>query len=209
MKKTLTMLLLSAAISMSAQQDETIFFDINRVGIFGGPIFEFTALNDEVNTATGGGGAIILNNFFVGAYGMKNSKIDGFDFNTASEQFTDIRFKHGGFWLGGTPLQSKAVHPYFSGRIGWGNTSYSRVDLSSSEEVQFLKDEIFVLTPEVGVEFNIFRFFRIAVTADYRYVSGVEDANPLTNKDLSTFGGAITLRFGSFGNFWWSNSYDD
>lgn len=201
MKQLLTMLLLSAVISMSAQQDETLFLNINRVGIFGAPIFEFSALDNEINASSGGGGAIILNNFFFGGYGMGSTEIDGLDFDANLEQFTDIRYKHGGFWLGGTPLQSKSIHPFFSGKIGWGHVAYNEVDLLGIE-TQFFKDQIFVLTPEVGVEFNIFRFFRLALTANYQYVSGLENANPLNSDDLSTFGGGITLRFGSFGDFW-------
>lgn len=201
MNQLLTTLLLLAAISMSAQQDETLFLNINRIGIFGGPIFDFSVLNDEINPSTGGGGAIILNNFFFGGYGMGSTEVDGLDFDTDLSQFTDIRFKHGGLWLGGTPLQNKSIHPFFSGKIGWGHTAYNQIDLLGTE-TQFFKDQIFVLTPEAGVEFNIFRFFRLAVTANYRYVSGIENVNPLSSDDLSTFGGAITLRFGSFGDFW-------
>jgi len=44
MKNILTIALLLAGLSMSAQQDETLFYNVNRIGVFGGPIFEFTAV---------------------------------------------------------------------------------------------------------------------------------------------------------------------
>ena len=69
MKNFLTTVLLLAATVMSAQQDATLFNDVNRIGIFGGPIFEFTALNEEIISSTGGGGGVIFNDFFFSNFG--------------------------------------------------------------------------------------------------------------------------------------------
>jgi len=118
--------------------------------------------------------------------------------------FDNINLKHRGLWFGYTPKQNKSIHPYLSGRIGWGRMAFEQTPMDNMDDFERIKDRIFVLTPEVGVEFNVFRFFRIAVAANYRYVNGLENGNPLSDDDLSNFGGVITLRFGSFGNnFWW------
>ena len=203
MKQILTIVLLSTGIAMSAQTDDTFFSEINRFGIFGGPIFEISANNEDI-TANAGGGGVVLNDFFFGAYGVGDSYIDGFDFNTDENRFEDIKLKHRGLWFGYTPKQSRAAHPYLSARVGWGRTSYKAFDLISSLGPDRITDRIFVLTPEIGAEFNIFQFFRIALAANYRWVNGIDESNPFNSDDLSQFGGSITLRFGSFGDYsWW------
>ena len=198
------MVLLLAALSMSAQQDETLFFNVNRIGVFGGPIFEFSEFNEEITSSTGGGGGVVLNDFFFGGYGSGDIEIDGFDLNTTELEFNDINLKHRGIWVGFTPKQSKAIHPYLSGRIGWGRMSFRQSEINGNNNFERRRDQVFVLTPEIGLEFNVFRWFRVAAAANYRYLNGLENANPLTDDDLSNFGGVITLRFGWFGhNFWW------
>ena len=42
-------------------------------------------------------------------------------------------------------------------------------------------------SPELGVELNIFRWFKIAGTAGYRQVTGVNEALGQTNEDFSGF----------------------
>ena len=61
-------------------------------------------------------------------------------------------------------------------------------------------------TPEVGLELNVFSFFRIAATASYRWVNGVETLPTYTNDDLSSFGATLTLRFGGFGDDDWNDN---
>ena len=50
-------------------QHETIFNNARVVGGFGAPIVEM-GLEMKMTTAVGGGGAIVIDNFFVGGYGI-------------------------------------------------------------------------------------------------------------------------------------------
>ena len=54
-KITMCFLLLSAAIF--AQDDQTLFDDVNRIGGWGGPLFEYTNLDKDVEVNSGGGGS--------------------------------------------------------------------------------------------------------------------------------------------------------
>jgi hypothetical protein len=54
---------------MSAQQ-ETLFGNVDVWGGFGGPIFEISSIADESIVSVGGGGALIMDNFFFGGYGI-------------------------------------------------------------------------------------------------------------------------------------------
>jgi len=205
--KNLFLLFLSiTALDLFAQGDETIFSHVNRIGGFGAPIFEFSPIknNDDINSTVGGGGGIILGDFFFGGYG-----IGDFEFSRRNDGLNRreaIDFNHRGFWLGYTPAQHKAVHPYLSLRLGWGDIDFKAVEINDPSQViinQPNADNIFVLTPEIGFELNIFHFFRLAATGSYRYVSGVSKLEGYDNNDFSAFGGVLTLRFGGFGNHWW------
>ncbi len=204
MKCFLTCCATFLVLSAWGQRDETIFSDVDRVGGFGGPIFEFSSLNgDDVSTTTGGGGALILDDFFLGGYG-----IGTFSFSEPIESANTLRntrFSHGGFWIGYTPYQHKAFHPFSSVKLGWGNIDLEEVRLDDPSVVLLEledSDNIFVVTPELGVEVNVFAFFRLSVTASYRWVTGVNQLPTYDNDDFSGFGGTLTLRFGGFGGDW-------
>ena len=191
------------ATAIFAQDDQTLFSDVDRIGAFGGPIFDYTDLNGAVETTGGGGGAIVLDDFFLGGYGIGTYELskpltDGTTINFRE----DVKFKHGGFWIGYVPVQHRVVHPYTSLRIGWGKARYTKFDIPMFDERDSINDNIFVLTPEAGFEVNVFSFFRIGATAHYRIVNGLDKLDNFSDGDLSGFGGTLTLRFGGFGSEW-------
>lgn len=181
-------------------QHETLFDDFSSFGAFGGPIVEISSINGEVGADVGGGGALILDDLFIGGYGMGtsypettiNQEVDG-EFR---DVIYDIRLKHGGLWFGYTPNQGKVWHPYGSLKVGWGKTQLlnDRFDTPT--------DRIFVLTPEIGMEVNLTRFFKLGFTAGYRWVNGVSRLPTLTDSDFSSPTGTLTFRFGGFGDDW-------
>ena len=194
---TLTLALL-LSLGLSAQQ-ETLFGRARVVGGFGGPIVEI-GLDDSYSTSIGGGGGLIINSFFIGGYGMGS-----LDFETLLEQDGDLEsleLGHGGLWLGFNVASNKLLHLYASTRVGWGAVDV-QFDNARFEDY----DQVFVLTPEVGIELNITRWFRAAGTIGYRYLDGVNDGREYSNDDFrGTFAG-ITLRFGGFGSGSWDNDW--
>ena len=61
------------------------------VSVFGGPIVEFSGINDDLAISSGGGGALLLNKrFFIGGYGLKTR-------NNGSLSNGDVQLNHGGF----------------------------------------------------------------------------------------------------------------
>jgi hypothetical protein len=209
MKKLSFIIFLLATINLAAQttKDETIFGDVDRIGGFGGPFFEFSDFGDNPSTAVGGGGAIILDDFFIGGYGIGSISFSDVRFDTLTAgNISNLDFGHGGIWIGFTPQQNKAIHPFASLKLGWGSVQYeATTDIGTvNEDSRDIKDRVFVVTPEVGVEANIFDFFRVAATVNYRLTDGIDESlNGLRDKDFSKFGAALTLRFGGFGNYWW------
>lgn len=192
MKNVLLALFLLGSIQLLAQQ-ETLFDDFDIIGAFGGPILEIGSINGEVGADVGGGGALIINNFFLGGYGMGTDypelQLNGIDYN--------LRYGHGGFWLGYTQREFKAVHLYSSVKIGWG-----KAQLRSDGDGSFT-DQHFTLIPELGIELNLTDWFKLGFTGGYRWVNGINTLPGLDNQDFSSPVGNITFRFGGFSNNDW------
>lgn len=171
------------------QKEETLFNHLHTVGIFGGPLFQFYDKNDEIEISAGGGGGIILNDFFIGLYGM-GSSTDPFD-----EDIEMLDLAHGGLWLGYTFRQYKLVHLFSTVKAGYGG-----VNLDFDDEFDS-GDAISFLNPEVGVELNVFRFFKLNATAGYRWVNGIDESiSGIEKGSLDGFVAGVGLRFGFFGN---------
>ena len=190
MKKLSILLLgLLASIGLSAQQ-ETLFGNIDVWGGFGAPIFEISTIADESIVSVGGGGAVIMDNFFFGGYGLGT---DDANYRFEEEDYR-IKYKNGGLWLGLTSNPYKLIHFYGSTRLGWG-----KAQLKQDGDIVF-SDRIFTVTPELGFEVNVTQFFQLAITAGYRVTTGINDLPGLSNTDFSNIMGGITLRFGGFGD---------
>lgn len=188
-------LALLLATGLTAQH-ETLFNRARVVGGFGAPILEM-GINNDLNTSVGGGGGIVINNFFLGGYGLASIDFEEL-FDNGDVEVLNIG--HGGFWLGATFKPYKVLHLYTSARLGWGAVN---VDLQDNNQRYSDIDKIFVATPELGVELNITRWFRIAGTAGYRWVNGTSEGRDYTNEDFSGAVATVALRFGWFGSKRW------
>lgn len=195
MKTIIQSILLSfmAFVSFGQDKQETLFGNINHIGGFGGPMIEVSSINGETVADVGGGGALILDNFFFGGYGMGT---DAPNITIGLETF-DIEFGHGGLWFGFVAPPNKLAHVYSSFKLGWGETN-----LLDGDGDKVFSDNVLVLTPEVGVELNITSWFRLAFSGGYRFVDGSNNLPAGLNDDsFSSPFGALTFRFGGFGYY--------
>ena len=201
MKKISLFLILFTSTLLVNAQHETLFSKARIIGGFGGPLLEFGNIKGDYTTSVGGGGGLVIDNFFIGAYGI--GSLDHLHYNIRNEDDFRMDLAHGGLWLGYTPATFKVIHPYTSARIGWGFAEIRNdpFDIHSSG------DAIFVFTPEVGMELNFTRFFRMSASVGYRIVSDVDQLDNLTNKDFSSLTGQLTFRFGWFGRGDQSNGH--
>lgn len=183
--------LLSSSIQLSAQH-ETLFKGVRHWGIFGGPIVEFSSIKGNISTSVGGGGGLIIDNLFIGGYGLASASIDDV---LSSNDLDQLQIAHGGLWLGYTNRPFKLMHVFASAKIGWG-----AVDFDLDQDLDF-DDGVFVITPEIGLELNVFKFFRVGFTGGYRFVDGVRSNPDLDKDEFNSFTGTLTLRFGLFGRY--------
>lgn len=199
MRQVLVMafLCLCGALGLQAQH-ETLFNRARVVGGFGAPIFEWS-LGNATNTSVGGGGGIVIENFFIGGYGL--GSVD-FDALIENGEVDNMELGHGGFWLGFTVNPYKVVHLYSSARIGWG-----AVDIRFNDGISRYSDldKVFVMTPELGIELNITRWFRASGAVGYRWVNGIEERTDLESDAFNDAVATLTLRFGWFGSKYGNN----
>ncbi|NJM14420.1 MAG: hypothetical protein HC896_02720 [Bacteroidales bacterium] len=83
---------------------------------------------------------------------------------------------------------------------GLGSLEVSELDPKPGPFNETESDPVFVLSPGMEVEMNIARYFRVCVGANYTFVNGVDFSryHDYGDKDLSNFGGHLTLKFGWF-----------
>jgi len=141
----------------------------------------------------GGGGAVLLDNFFVGGYGLGlTNAIPDYVNDNPGDQLT---LGHGGFWLGYSLYGNKPIHVAFSTMIGWGEFGITQSD----EYYPYLRDNIFVLAPTVELEANVTRYLRIGAGVSYNIFTMVDESmHGYTNSDLSALGGFLSFKFGWF-----------
>ncbi len=176
--------------SRHVYKEETLFNSLKLRGIFGAFISEYNYIGDDFEVSGGGGGALLFRNFFIGAYGL--GVVDESFFEEGIES---IEMGHGGLWVGTTFNQHKLLHLYSSVRVGWG-----ALEVDFEDQFFNQSDAFFVVTPEAGVELNIFRFCKLAGTVGYRWIDGINEASTGIEPDaLNGLVTTLTLRLGIFG----------
>jgi hypothetical protein len=185
-------LLLTSGLQAQVQQSEALFDHARVRGAFAAPLFEW-GLNNDLGSATGGGAGIVIDNMFIGAYGL--GSIDFQDFIETGD-IQSVKLAHGGFWIGGNWPSHKLLHFYSSAKVGWG-----ALDIEVDDPFLTYRDldKVFVLTPEIGLELNLTRWMRLSGTVGYRYLNGVNANQAFSNEDFRGTTAGITLRIGWFG----------
>ncbi len=191
----LTAFLSISTLSLMAQQ-ETLFNKARVIGAFGAPIVEYGKINDDTRASIGIGGGIVIDEFFIGGYGLGSADFESWIDNDNPV----LELGHGGLWLGYSHKPYNLAHLYSSLKIGWGAVDIALDDPDFDIFDEHDWDGIFVLTPEIGLEINVTRWFHIAATAGYRWIDGV-DSPDFTNNDFRGPVGGVTFRFGWFGRW--------
>ncbi|MEZ5069972.1 MAG: hypothetical protein R2751_03130 [Bacteroidales bacterium] len=164
-----------------------------RITGMGGPFMQFTTLGGEFAHMMGGGGAVLLNNFFVGGYGLGLTNMIP-DYVNQNTDHT-LTLGHGGFWMGYALAGNRPVHASLSTLVGWGEFGIMEFD----RYYPFVRDQVFVLTPMLEVELNLTRYFRLGIGATYNLVTMVDEGlHGYRSADLSSPGAVLSFKFGWF-----------
>lgn len=166
-----------------------------RFSVFASPLLELSSVHNNFGFSSGGGGALILNQtLFIGGYGLRLALVIGKDVSIEGVNYVDmeIAFGHGGIWVGYIHNPKKLIHIGGSTKLGWGTISLDDNRLPDNYE-----DNVLVFTPQVEVEVNISRWFKINVGGGYRFVTGV-NGNVFQQKEFNSPQATIGFLFGWF-----------
>lgn len=223
MKTTyLVLICLLAGLTLKAQDEEMryIFSDNDyRISGFGAPIVQFSAYDGDFAVFNGGGGAVIFNNrFYIGGAGMGMSTEHSFPDvygkdpdNPLSKPYNNLQvsFGYGGLWLGYNFQPNKPVHFGVSTKVGAGSITLYDSDFEYND-YEYHMDFVGVISPQVEIEMNLTRWFKINFAAGYRYVTGVSSEEYIADSDgtmrkyfdgdeFNAPYGNISFLFGGFG----------
>lgn len=184
-KLTLIALLIGTlAATTFAQKEETLFgrSGLRLTGVWGASTTNLTFFDDDFVVLTGGyGGLEFGKNIFVGWGGYRTTS----DFNIGSDiQNRDLNISYNGAMIGYSPRARKAIHPKFTLLAGGGSLRVRGGD----------SDAIIVVEPAIGVELNVFRWFRFGLDGGYRFVTNTDQL--ITDSAVSAPYGQMTFKFG-------------
>lgn len=182
-------------LSVFAQaQDKTLFgaTNLEAVGGFGGPIFQAASINGSTTSIFGGGGGIVLNDFFIGGFGAGT----GLDNTSIQSENYDISLGYGGLWLGYSFMDSKILHPYISLQAAVGGVE---INPAGVEDFPVSEETVGVILPEVGLELNVADWLKVVGTVGYRWMSELDDTTIIEADEFRNISFGLTLRFGFFG----------
>ncbi len=197
-KATLLGIILAVAITANSQDREyqtLVDFDNVRISGMGGLFMQFTAVDGEFAHMLGGGGAILVGDFFFGGYGVGLTNQIQVDLRKDQNYRVGdyLSVSHGGFWLGYSLFGERPIHITISTLIGWGELGIKGDYYSEN----IWPDNIFALSPTLEVELNLTRFFRLGAGASYNLFTFV-DLPGYSSSDFSAPGGFLAFKFGWF-----------
>ena len=198
MKKIFLLLLIFVSAGyLSAQEEEsdieTLFQKPSKIRGYIGPLTNITSLDGETAYMSGINVAAIFNDQYVlGFYrlDLENNIFSNNDNYIGSR----MNFDHKGSWLGYIFMPKRMVHFNANVRAGKGNLEIYDDVLDEWIEDDFL----FVLTPSIEAEFNVAKFLRVGVGANYRFTFDVNGFDNYNDSDFSDLGAFVSFRFGWF-----------
>ncbi|MGB0523490.1 MAG: hypothetical protein ACPGJS_11055 [Flammeovirgaceae bacterium] len=201
MRTFFMLFLLGFACSIQAQDSEKMQYLLDgnvKVSGFGGPTIDFSSIKGELAVSNGGGGAVLLNNtYFFGGYGTGLS--NRIQLDVGSIDNANLRFGHGGLWLGYIHKPEQMIHFGGSLKLGWGHVDLDQRDFNIIGSPRLLDDNVFVLVPQGEVEVNVTKWFKINAALGYRAVTGLSDNDYLEGSDLSSLNFSLGFLFGWYG----------
>ena len=176
---------------------QTIFSKNKSNGGYGALNIGYTQIDGHDALISGVRGAFIFDHSFaigLGGYGFVNN-LNSYKYNNPRNEYS-IAGGYGGLFIEPIVWGKKPVHLSFPVLIGMGGVA--RVNNYVWDwDMEYNSDVFFVIEPAVELEFNLARFFRLALAASYRHTSDIELYQ--TDKNvLHGFNFGATFKFGKF-----------
>jgi hypothetical protein len=173
--------------------DRTLISETSEVGGLIAPASRFTKVKETFAIMAGATGAIVVNHnwrFGAGGYWIVNEVVP-----EDLAELDDLRMAYGGLILEYVFRPGDVLHMCMPVLVGVGRVSFrgDYVDPETGED----SEEVFIVEPELNLELNITRNWRVSLGFVYRYVDG-SDLTDFQNDDLSGMSGSVRFAFGKF-----------
>lgn len=177
------------------KRERTLLGDLNLTGAWGGPTYNYTATGNDWSLLRGGfGGLEFSEELFIGYGGWKSR--EQLTVDDPVDNSPEFDFKHGGLIIAYSPFADNAIHPRITTLFG-----PARFELDKDFEpttTEGRDDRFLVGQAMIGLELNLFQWFRLGIDGGYRFATGV-DNEFVTAQDIS---GAIVQVEARFGFSW-------
>jgi len=191
-----------AGNSNERRQVKTLFGDHAKNGGYGAISLGYTEIDGRNGLMMGGRGAWIIGHGLglgLGGYGFVNDPL----YNADDGLYYSLAGGYGGFIFEPIIMGRWPIHlslPILIGAGGVALTSYGEDIFTQLDTYDAYLEEasvFFVAEPAIELEFNLVRFFRVALYGSYRYTTKLymEETNP---KALNGWSAGITFKIGSF-----------
>jgi len=199
MKKILLLTTIICTVAFAHAQEEesdniqTFFSKPSKIRGYFGPTTSFTSLDGESAYMNGFNAAAIFNDHVV--FGFYNVNLENNIFSNNDNYIGyEMDFEHRGLMLGYIFMPKSKIHFITNVLLGKGE-----INIYDDIIDTWLEDDVmFVLTPNVEVEFNVARFLRVGIGANYRFALDVDKFDNYNNNDFSDLGAFVNLKFGWF-----------
>ena len=177
----------------NAEEIETLLQRPSKVRGYVSPYSSYTTLDNEIACMNGFHVAGIFNDHFV--FGFYNVNLDNnIRSNNPNFNNSDISFEHKGVWLGYIFFPKRMIHFNTNVQAGKG-----KLELYDDFFDRWLDDDqIYVITPSVEVEFNVAKFLRVGLGANYQFALDVDRYVGYNDEDFSNLGAFVNFKFGWF-----------
>ena len=163
-----------------------------RASFAGAALLKVSQLAGADRVFLGGlAGFVFADRFLLGGGGMaltENVELPGSESSTGF----DLGMGYGGVFLKSWTDLPHDLTGEASLLFGFGHAEVR--DRLAGQEVG--SDNFLALEPEISIFFNPFREVHIGLSGGYRFVSGMEDLPRVTQEDLQSFTGTLSLRLG-------------
>jgi len=211
MKRIAILLMLTIFIAPVFGQDEGFYDDNDDVktlfgngyishGGYGSFSVGYSEIDNKDALTMGARGAWVIGHWFALGF-AGNGFLNDYHFDPGSSRNVNLSGGYGGLLMEPILLPRFPIHISLPVVIGVGGLAYTTSNAYTDwfEPNYYTEDatSFVIVEPGVELEFNVVRFFRVAVGAYYRYTSNITLMN--TPGDvLNGYSGAVTLKFGKF-----------
>lgn len=172
-------------------RERTLLGDLDLSGAWGGPTYNYSSTGDDWSLMRGGfGGLEFGEDFFIGYGGWKSR--ESFTIDEVVTGAPQYDFNHSGLIIAYSPFADNAIHPRVGALFGPGKM---RITDNLNGEGVGQEDRFLVGQATLGLELNLFQWFRLGVDGGYRFATGV-DNDFVTGNDIGGAFAQIEARFG-------------